>query len=161
PGRGLRRPAHLGCGPAAAAAVRRTHRLDEAVRRRAGRGERARDESPLRGDESRGASRYLEATYDEYVQRGESENRNKELNCGLGMDRLSAPRFLAYYFRLYLHAAALNLLERLRREIADPPPAPETAQPHGRPHSPTKATQNERVERGSGRADKMNRPVPA
>ena len=34
-----------------------------------------------------GASRYLEATYDEYVLRGESENRNKELrffaySCG-------------------------------------------------------------------------------
>src|SRR5262249_37876508 len=60
-----------------------------------------------------GASRYLEATYDEYVLRGESENRNKELKCGLGMDRLSDHRFVANYFRLYLHAAALNLLVRL------------------------------------------------
>ncbi len=25
------------------------------------------------------------ATYDEYVERGESENRNKEIKCGLGM----------------------------------------------------------------------------
>jgi len=72
-----------------------------------------------------GASSYLEATYDEYVLRGESENRNKELKCGLGMDRLSDHRFVANYFRLYLHAAALNLLVRLRREIAAPPPAPE------------------------------------
>ena len=40
------------------------------------------------------------------------------------MDRLSDHRFLANYFRLYLHAAALNLLVRLRQEIADPPPAP-------------------------------------
>jgi Transposase DDE domain group 1 len=72
-----------------------------------------------------GASRYLEATYDEYVLRGESENRNKELKCGLGMDRLSDHRFMANYFRLYLHAAAMNLLVRLRREIASPPPAPE------------------------------------
>jgi hypothetical protein len=72
-----------------------------------------------------GASRYLEATYDEYALRGESENRNKELKCGLGMDRLSDHRFMANYFRLYLHAAALNLLVRLRREIAEPPPAPE------------------------------------
>ena len=71
-----------------------------------------------------GASVYLEATYDEYAMRGESENRNKELKCGLGMDRLSDHRFVANYFRLYLHAAALNLLVRLRREIADPPPAP-------------------------------------
>jgi hypothetical protein len=72
-----------------------------------------------------GASRFPEATYDEYVLRGESENRNKELKCGLGMDRLSDHRFAANYFRLYLHTAALNLLVRLRREIADPPPAPE------------------------------------
>ena len=57
--------------------------------------------------------------------RGESENRNKEFKCGLAMDRLSDHRFLANYFRLYLHAAALNLLVRLRQEIADPPPAPE------------------------------------
>ena len=38
------------------------------------------------------------------------------------MDRLSDHRFMANYFRLYLHAAAFNLLARLRREIADPPP---------------------------------------
>jgi len=72
-----------------------------------------------------GGSRYLEATFDEYVMRGESDNRNKELKCGLGMDRLSDHRFVANYFRLYLHAAAMNLLVRLRQEIADPPPAPE------------------------------------
>ena len=72
-----------------------------------------------------GASRYLEATYDEYVMRGESENRNKELKCGMAMDRLSDHCFVANYFRPYLHAAALNLLVRLRQEIADPPPAPE------------------------------------
>jgi hypothetical protein len=40
------------------------------------------------------------------------------------MDRLSDHRFMANYFRLYLHAAALNLMVRLRREIAEPPPAP-------------------------------------
>ena len=56
----------------------------------------------------------LEATYDEYALRGESENRNKEFKCGLAMDRLSDHRFMANYFRLYLHAAALNLLARLR-----------------------------------------------
>jgi len=42
----------------------------------------------------------------------------------MAMDRLSGHRFLANYFRLDLHAAALNLLVRLRQEIADPPPAP-------------------------------------
>src|SRR5262249_56503649 len=71
-----------------------------------------------------GGQAYPEATYDEYVMRGESENRNKEFKCGLAMDRLSDHRFLANFFRLYLHAAALNLLARLRQEIADPPPAP-------------------------------------
>jgi Transposase DDE domain group 1 len=62
------------------------------------------------------------ATYDDYALRGESENRNKEFKCGLGMDRLSDHRFLANYFRLYLHAAALNLLVRLRRLVALPAP---------------------------------------
>ena len=71
-----------------------------------------------------GGQTYLEATYDEYVMRGESENRNKEFKCGLDMDRLSDHRFMANFFRLYLHAAALNLLARLRNEIAAPPPAP-------------------------------------
>ncbi|WP_202920705.1 IS1380 family transposase [Urbifossiella limnaea] len=71
-----------------------------------------------------GAQAYPEATYDEYAMRGESENRNKEFKCGMAMDRLSDHRFMANYLRLYLHAAALNLSVRLRREIADPPPAP-------------------------------------
>jgi Transposase DDE domain group 1 len=61
-------------------------------------------------------------TYDEYVERGESENRNKEIKCGLGMDRLSDHRFCANYFRLYLHALAHNLLVRLRRQVAEPWP---------------------------------------
>src|SRR6185369_13783779 len=61
-------------------------------------------------------------TYDEYVERGESENRNKEIKCGLEMDRLSDHRFLANYFRLYLHALAMNLLVRLRRQVAEPWP---------------------------------------
>jgi hypothetical protein len=71
-----------------------------------------------------GASVCVEATYDEYALRGESENRNKELKCGLGIDRLSDHRFVANLFRMYLHAAAANLLVRLRREIADPPALP-------------------------------------
>jgi hypothetical protein len=62
-------------------------------------------------------------TYDEYAARGESENRNKEFKCDLVMDRLSDHRFCANYFRLYLHAAAMNLLARLRRFIAEPLPA--------------------------------------
>src|SRR5581483_9888743 len=69
--------------------------------------------------------------------RGESENRNKEFKCDLAMDRLSDHRFCANYFRLYLHAAALNLLVRLRRFIAEPLPAltpqVETAPPPSQP----------------------------
>ncbi len=78
-----------------------------------------------------GASVCLEATYDEYAMRGESENRNKELKCGLAIDRLSDHRFVANLFRMYLHAAASNLLVRLRREIADPPPSPPGETPAG------------------------------
>lgn len=64
-----------------------------------------------------------QATYDEYAERGESENRNKELKCGLKADRLSDHRYMANLFRLYLHTAALNLMTRLRQQIADPPAA--------------------------------------
>jgi hypothetical protein len=84
-----------------------------------------------------GAMVLPEPTYDEYAARGESENRNKEFKCDLAMDRLSDHRFLANYFRLYLHAAAMNLLVRLRRSIAEPLPAlalqAETALPTSQP----------------------------
>ncbi|HLJ91988.1 MAG TPA: IS1380 family transposase [Gemmataceae bacterium] len=63
-----------------------------------------------------------QAAYDDYAGRGESENRNKELKCDLAVDRTSDHRFLANFFRLYLHALALNLLVRLRRQVAAPPP---------------------------------------
>src|SRR5512135_1822016 len=65
------------------------------------------------------------AVYDEYAERGESENRNKELKTELKANRLSDHRFLANFFRLYLHAAALNLLVRLRRAVVLPPPTTE------------------------------------
>jgi hypothetical protein len=84
-----------------------------------------------------GAMVLPEPTYDEYAARGESENRNKEFKCDLAMDRLSDHRFVANYFRLYLHAAAMNLMVRLRRFIAEQLPdparhaelAPATSQP--------------------------------
>lgn len=60
------------------------------------------------------------ATYDAYADRGESENRNKELKCGLQADRLSDHRYFANLFRLYLHTAAYNLLVRMRHEVVDP-----------------------------------------
>jgi hypothetical protein len=64
------------------------------------------------------------ATYDAYADRGESENRNKELKCGLQADRLSDHRYFANLFRLYLHTLAHNLLVHTRREIVDPLPEP-------------------------------------
>jgi hypothetical protein len=71
-----------------------------------------------------GARIMPEAAYDDYAARGECENRNKELKCDLKIDRTSDHRFLANFFRLYLHAAANNLLVRLRRDFASPPPPP-------------------------------------
>jgi hypothetical protein len=68
------------------------------------------------------------AAYDDYAERGEGENRNKELKCGLQIDRTSDHRFLANFFRLYLHAAAFNLMVRFRQALALPPlpePPPE------------------------------------
>jgi|GEM_PF-4128096 len=64
-------------------------------------------------------------TYDEYVQRGESENRNLELKDGLHADRLSDQRFVANIFRLFLHAAALNQFVRLRRATRNSPTSAE------------------------------------
>jgi len=66
------------------------------------------------------------AAYDDYAERGESENRNKELKCGLQIDRTSDHRFMANFFRLYLHTAAFNLMVRFRQAMALPPvPMPE------------------------------------
>lgn len=68
-----------------------------------------------------------QAVYDEYTMRGESENRNKELKVELAADRLSDHRFVANFFRLYLHAAALNLLVRLRHAVVAGSPPSTTA----------------------------------
>ncbi len=67
----------------------------------------------------RGAETLIQPVYDEYAERGESENRNKELKRGLCADRLSDPRFLANHFRLQMHASALNLLVLLRRTVRE------------------------------------------
>jgi hypothetical protein len=72
-----------------------------------------------------GAAVLPEAAYDAYTQRGESENRNKELKSGLRADRLSDHRYFANLFRLYLHTLAYHLLVRLRQLVLDaPPPEP-------------------------------------
>lgn len=62
-----------------------------------------------------------EKVYDDYIQRGESEHRMDELKNGLCMDRLSCHRFMANFFRLLLHTAAMNLLNAVR----DHPSLPE------------------------------------
>jgi hypothetical protein len=68
-----------------------------------------------------GARTLPEGVYDEYSERGEGENRNKELKCELCADRLSDHRYLANCFRMFLHCLANNLLVLLRRHIAAPP----------------------------------------
>lgn len=73
-----------------------------------------------------------EAAYDEYADRGESENRNKELKVGLETDRLSDHRYFANLFRLHLHIAAYHLLVAMRAVTAEPPspiPSPSTEEP--------------------------------
>lgn len=83
-----------------------------------------------------------QGVYDEYVQRGESENRNKELKIDLCGGRLSDHRFMANLFRLLMHTAALNLMIRLRRLLPDAPPADRRSAPlpdAGRPGPATAA----------------------
>lgn len=76
-----------------------------------------------------GAMIVPQGVYDDYVQRGESENRNKELKIDLRGERLSDHRFMANLFRLNMHAAALNLTIRLRRELPDTDPQERRAAP--------------------------------
>jgi hypothetical protein len=69
-----------------------------------------------------GARTLPQGVYDEYSERGESENRNKELKCELCADRLSDHRYMANCFRMFLHCLANNLLVLLRQTIAATPP---------------------------------------
>ena len=69
-----------------------------------------------------GARTLPHGAYNEYSERGEGENRNKELKCELSADRLSDHRYMANCFRMFLHCLANNLLVSLRQTIADPPP---------------------------------------
>ena len=88
-----------------------------------------------------------QATYDAYVQRGESENRNKEFKGGLAGDRLSDHRFMANSFRLYLHVAALNLLVRLRQVAAVPASVPVAAADRVPPTATRRSEHNARRQR--------------
>jgi hypothetical protein len=53
-----------------------------------------------------------------YCQRGEIENRIKELHHGLEIDRTSCSRFLANQLRVFLTAAAFVLMQELRLRAA-------------------------------------------
>jgi hypothetical protein len=57
--------------------------------------------------------------YNHYTERGETENRIKDLKVALKADRLSCHRFLANQFRLLLHAAAYWLMDTLRKKLVD------------------------------------------
>jgi len=59
-----------------------------------------------------------EAHYRFYCQRGDPENRIKELKLDLKADRLSCHRFWANQFRLLLHAAAYVLMQAMRKLLA-------------------------------------------
>jgi len=61
-----------------------------------------------------GASVCPQGVYEEYADRGESENRNKELKCEFQCDRLSDHRYMANLFRVMMHCMAANLLVVLR-----------------------------------------------
>lgn len=69
-----------------------------------------------------------ERLYDDYIQRGASEQRFDELKNGLHADRLSCHRFVANFWRLLLHTASFNLLNWLRDDERVPTEL-RTAQP--------------------------------
>lgn len=58
-----------------------------------------------------------EAAYRFYCQRGDPENRIKELKGDLCADRLSCHRFWANQFRLLLHATAYVLMQQMRSRL--------------------------------------------
>ena len=61
--------------------------------------------------------------YELYRERGDVENRIKELHYGLGFDRTSCTAFWANAFRVLLTAAAYVLLQALRQRLASTPAA--------------------------------------
>ena len=67
-----------------------------------------------------GSDLHAAVRYDDYIQRGASEQRNDELKNGLSLDRLSCHRFLANFWRLLLHTFAYNLLNALRQSDGAP-----------------------------------------
>ena len=53
-----------------------------------------------------GTPHFPDGVYDEYSDRGESENRHQELNCELSADRLSDHRYMANLFRVMMQKLA-------------------------------------------------------
>ena len=72
------------------------------------------DDAEGRASAAEGRASAGQREYDDYIQRGESEQRMDEMKNGLHMDRLSCHRFMANFFRLLLHTAAMNLLNAVR-----------------------------------------------
>jgi len=89
--------------------------------------------------------------YDEYADRGESENRNKELKCELCADRLSDHRYMGNCFRMFLHCLAYTLLLAMRRRIASPPREPHLPDPPCPHLEPTKVPHEIPAEASTGR----------
>ena len=58
-----------------------------------------------------------EGVYDLYRQRGDDENRIKELHHGLELDRTSCHRFLANQLRVLMTAAAYVWMQEIRRRL--------------------------------------------
>jgi hypothetical protein len=58
-----------------------------------------------------------ESVYDFYIDRGDTENRIKDLKNGLKADRLSCHGFLANMLRLSLHAFSYVLMHEVRRRL--------------------------------------------
>ena len=98
-----------------------------------------------------GARTLPHGVYDEYSERGESENRNKELKCELCADRLSDHRYMANCFRMFLHSAANNLLVQMRRRIASPPMDPTVKVLAEKGSDPLQATHEIPAEASTGR----------
>ncbi|XZE21694.1 hypothetical protein SH449x_001599 [Pirellulaceae bacterium SH449] len=65
--------------------------------------------------------------YRHYAERRESENRNKELKCGLLGDRLSDHRYMADLFRVIMHCLSHKQFVAPRQLLAFPVPAEEIA----------------------------------
>jgi Transposase DDE domain group 1 len=63
-----------------------------------------------------------ETLYRAYGQRGRCELYIKDFKNALQSDRLSCSAFRANFFRLLLHAAAYQLMQALRREVASEAP---------------------------------------